>query len=136
MTLWARFLETVGLGLGFRVSSDKLTKYEMASLETDCFTHELSEDKVRERAHEATVRNVLSAGGLTRARAVYMITGVKASEGLMTTIEESSGASSKLDAGLSLGEGATTGKKWNGQGMLRSEILSGLEMTLCLRTNC
>jgi hypothetical protein len=110
LSLWAEFLQNIGVNVGTDHDKDKNTDYTMKFLETVYFSNEPSIEEIQERVEDPKVRKLMRLDSIL-SKPVYMITGLKIAKGFTLSVEQSSrhsgnvGGSAPVAAQVSIGAG-------------------------------
>ncbi|CZR67282.1 uncharacterized protein PAC_17181 [Phialocephala subalpina] len=97
LSLWAQFLQNIGVNVGTDHDSSTSTDYTMKSLETVYFIDEPSIEVVNEIVKDPKVHKLMRLEK-TLSRPVYMVTGIKIAKGFELSVERSSRHGGNVEA--------------------------------------
>ncbi|PWY63132.1 hypothetical protein BO83DRAFT_382946 [Aspergillus eucalypticola CBS 122712] len=103
-SVWAHFLNAMGVDVGFEGSRSLDADYTVDSLTTSYFRDEPSHEEIIRRTQDGKIRDLMRLDSVF-SKPVYMITGVKIAKGFR--VSESRSSSKEANAGAKAGTSGT-----------------------------
>lgn len=107
-SVWAHFLQTVGVDLSAQYEQGVATEHTMECLETSYLKFEPGEEEIQKRVQDPRVQTVMKSG-ILRPQPVYMISGVKIAKGFSASREVAARKSGKVGVSVPISAEASVG---------------------------